>query len=200
MAIALILGSPTANSRSAELARFLTAGLVEDGLTVDRVVLRDLPPAALLAADRSAPPIAAAVSVVERAQGVIVATPIYKGAYAGLLKVFLDLLPHEALTGKVALPLATGGGPAHFLALDFALKPVLAALGARLVLAGVYATDGQIVRAETGAYQPDDATAIRLTQARDDLLHALTRAAGHPRAADSASGQSRRSLVDTLIP
>ena len=56
---------------------------------------------------------------------VIVATPIYKAAYSGLLKVFLDLLPAEALRGKTVLPLASGGSVAHLLALDYALKPVL---------------------------------------------------------------------------
>jgi FMN reductase len=73
----------------------------------------------------------------------------------------------------VALPLATGGGPAHFLALDFALKPVLSALGARLVLAGVYAADAQLRQGEVGAYQADEVTAVRVDQARRDLLHAL---------------------------
>ncbi|WP_204272820.1 NAD(P)H-dependent oxidoreductase, partial [Escherichia coli] len=77
------------------------------------------------------PAIAAAVLAVEQADLVVVSTPIYKAAYSGLLKVFLDLLPPDALRGKLVLPLATGGSPAHVLALDYALKPVLSALGAR---------------------------------------------------------------------
>jgi len=39
------------------------------------------------------------------------------------------------------LPLATGGSPGHLLALEYALKPVLAALGARHVLDAVYVVD-----------------------------------------------------------
>jgi len=73
----------------------------------------------------------------------LVATPIYKAAYSGLLKSFLDLLPQDGLRGKTVLPLATGGSTAHLLALDYALKPVLGALGARHILDSVYATDAQ---------------------------------------------------------
>jgi FMN reductase len=61
---------------------------------------------------------------------VVVATPVYKAAYSGLLKVFLDVLPQTALKGKLVLPLATGGSPHHMLALDYALRPVLQSLGA----------------------------------------------------------------------
>ena len=56
----------------------------------------------------------------------------------------LDLLDEKALAGKVVLPIATGGSPAHLLALEYGLKPVLSALGARHILAGVYATDKQV--------------------------------------------------------
>ena len=55
----------------------------------------------------------------------MVATPVYKAAYSGLLKVLLDLLPQTALKEKTVLPLATGGSPHHMLALDYALRPVL---------------------------------------------------------------------------
>ncbi|WP_372430482.1 NAD(P)H-dependent oxidoreductase [Janibacter melonis] len=45
-----------------------------------------------------------------------------------MLKTFLDLLPQDALRGKVVLPVATGGSPAHVLSVDYALRPVLASL------------------------------------------------------------------------
>jgi len=50
------------------------------------------------------------------------------------------------------LPLATGGSPAHLLALDYALKPVLSALGARDILDGIYATDQQLPSRPEGGY------------------------------------------------
>ena len=55
---------------------------------------------------------------------------MYQAAYSGLLKVFLDLLPQFAFRGKAVLPIVTGGSPAHVLAVDYALRPVLANLGA----------------------------------------------------------------------
>jgi FMN reductase len=57
---------------------------------------------------------------------------VYKAAYTGLLKSFLDLLPQYALAGKTVLPLVTGGTPAHVLAIDYALCPVLASMGAHV--------------------------------------------------------------------
>jgi FMN reductase len=76
----------------------------------------------MLRADVSHPSVAQAVEQVERASGIIIATPIYKAAYSGLLKLFIDLLPQTALRGKFVLPIATGGSPHHMLALDYALR------------------------------------------------------------------------------
>ena len=52
----------------------------------------------------------------------MVATPIYKASYSGLLKLFLDALSPDALRGKTVLPLATAGNSAHLLALDYAFE------------------------------------------------------------------------------
>jgi hypothetical protein len=94
-------------------------------------------------ADFDDPAIRRAREQVAAARLVVIATPIYKASYSGLLKTFLDLLPQDALRGKTVLALGTGGSVAHLLALDYALKPVLAALGARHILDTVYAVDAQ---------------------------------------------------------
>ncbi len=104
-----------------------------------------------------------------RADLVVVATPIYKAAYSGLIKTFLDLLPSDALRGKTVLPLATGGSASHLLALDYALKPVLSALGARDILDGVFAVDAQLTPHESGGYVPDAALVERLDRALQPL-------------------------------
>ena len=95
----------------------------------------------LLLGEASHPAVQRAVEQVRRADVIVIATPVYKAAYSGVLKVFLDLLPQSALKGKTVLPLATGGSPHHMLALDYALRPVLQSLAARHILPGVYATD-----------------------------------------------------------
>jgi FMN reductase len=173
-----IQGSPSARSRSAwlqQLAQTRLEGRVAEARTL---VLRELPPAALLHADRQASAVSEAVAAVARAQLVIVATPIYKAAYSGLLKTFLDLLPEGALRGKTVLPLATGGTLAHLLALDYALKPVLGALGARDILDGVFATDAQLPKHEdSGGYVPAPELLQRLDSALQPLLESVPRAA-----------------------
>jgi len=138
-----ITGSPTPSSRSTALMRAALASLAPAAGAVNEIDVRSLPAPALLHADFAHPLIVDALAQVAAADLVLVATPIYKAAYSGLLKSFLDLLPQDGLRGKTVLPLATGGSTAHLLALDYALKPVLGALGARHILDSVYATDAQ---------------------------------------------------------
>ncbi|WP_204304970.1 NAD(P)H-dependent oxidoreductase, partial [Stenotrophomonas maltophilia] len=71
--------------------------------------LRDISAEALLGARPDDPGLAEAIECVEAADGIVVATPIYKAAYSGLLKAFLDALPQFGLAGKTVLQLATGG-------------------------------------------------------------------------------------------
>ncbi len=172
MHITSISGSPSERSRSAWLTQFALTRLEGVATRSEHIAVRELPAAALLQADAQDPAIAQAVGAVSAAQLVIVGTPIYKAAYAGLLKVFLDLLPPDALRGKTVLPLATGGSSAHLLALDYALKPVLSALGARHVLDGVFATDAQLLRHEAGGYVPEPDLLVRLDRALEPLLPA----------------------------
>jgi FMN reductase len=129
------------------------------------LVLRELPGQALIQADLSHPVLEAALATVHDADLVVIGTPIYKASYSGLLKTFLDLLPQDGLRGKTVLPLATGGSLAHLLAIDYALKPVLHALGARHIADAVFVADAQVPRDEAGRYAPDKAVVDRLDRA-----------------------------------
>ena len=142
MSIVALAGSPSANSRSTALLRHVLDRFAETEPRHE-IVLRDLPATALVRADVDDPAILRARDLVAAARLVVVATPIYKASFSGLLKTFLDLLPQDALRGKTVLALGTGGSAAHLLALDYALKPVLAALGARHILDSIYAADAQ---------------------------------------------------------
>ncbi|HEV7915493.1 MAG TPA: NADPH-dependent FMN reductase [Albitalea sp.] len=165
MNIVSISGSPSQRSRSSWLLTLAHTRLEGSAGRSAFISVRELPAAALLAADTRPEPIRRAVAQVAEADLVIVATPIYKAAYSGVLKLFLDLLPPDALRGKTVLPLATGGSLAHMLALDYALKPVLAALGARDILDGVFATDSQLAANESGGYVPDAVLVARIDRA-----------------------------------
>lgn len=167
-----LLGSPSAHSRSGALLSQLEARLtitLDDEHAVSRLALRDLPPEALLRGDGADPAIVGAVAAVRDATLLLIATPIYKAAYSGLLKTFLDLLPLDALRGKTIVPLATGGSAAHLLALDYALKPVLAALGARDIRDAIFASDVQLPL-DGASYVPVRDLSERLDRALADLL------------------------------
>lgn len=178
MSFLLIAGSPTQPSRSATLLKHASLQLARAQHHVTQLDIRALDSQALVLADFSHPSITRATQQLEQAKGVIIATPIYKAAYSGLLKIFLDLLPQTALRGKSVLPLATGGSPHHMLALDYALRPVLHALGANDILPGVYATDAQITRLPEGGYMLAPDLAARLSSAIDSLQSSALPATG----------------------
>ncbi len=121
----------------------------------------------------SSPAIKAAGKLLDDAAGVIVATPVYKAAFSGVLKAFLDLLGQNVLQGKPVLPIAVGGSLAHLLAIDYSLKPVLGTLGATQVLGTIYAVDGQIRVAADGAAELDPEIALRLSHAVRQLAELL---------------------------
>lgn len=148
--ILIINGSPSLNSKTRALLNNVAGVLEAQGHAVRRLNVRDLTAEDLVLARTEAPGIAAAVAEVERAQGVVIGTPIYKAAYSGLLKTFLDLLPQFALDKKTVLPLATGGTLAHVLALDYGLRPVLASLNARHIVGSYFVLDRGMLVDENG--------------------------------------------------
>jgi FMN reductase len=174
MTVLLIAGSPSDRSRSAALLDEVSERL-RGRAEVERLNVRDLPPQALLLADFEHRGIVAASEQVQRARAIVIATPVYKAAYSGVLKAFLDLLPQTALRHKVVLPIATGGSPHHMLALDYALRPVLQSLTARHILPGVYATDAQVTLMPEGTRHLNTDLAERLDDAVAGLLHEIQR-------------------------
>jgi FMN reductase len=141
ISVSLITGSATRPSRTLALAQVVAERLRAEGLTVRELHVRDLPAEALLHARFDDPRVLGALAEVAEADGVVIASPVYKAAYSGLLKAFLDLLPQFGLRGKTVLPLLTGGSLAHVLALDYGLRPVLQSLDPRLVVAGLFVLD-----------------------------------------------------------
>ena len=134
--------SPSRSSSLLEYAREKLNGLDAE---VYHWNFENFSPEDLLYARFDSPALKTFTDQLQEADGLIVATPVYKAAYSGALKTLLDLLPERALQGKVVLPLATGGTVAHLLAVDYALKPVLSALKAQEILHGVFADDAQVL-------------------------------------------------------
>lgn len=187
MSVLLISGSPSEHSRSTALLDAAGQRLALRGMPVHRLLLRELAPEALLRAERRHAAIAQALEQVAQARVVVVATPIYKAAYSGLLKLFLDLLPQQGLAGKAVLPLAVGGSAYHLLALDYALRPVLQHIGAPEILPSLYATEAQMLAAaEGGSWQPDREIGARLDEAVHRLVMGLAVSPAHEAASPRA--------------
>ncbi len=137
-----VSGSPSASSKSRRLLEDLLAAFGESGAATTLIDLAALPADALLGR-RASSDVQQALASVASADIVAVSTPVYRATYSGLLKVFCDLFAPGALGGKVAIPIATGGGPAHAPCIDHGLRPLLASVGAVVVAAGIYGTDAE---------------------------------------------------------
>ncbi|MCE4053890.1 FMN reductase [Pseudomonas sp. Au-Pse12] len=80
----------------------------------------------------------AELQAIENADLLIVAAPVYRGSYPGLLKHLFDL---NALIDTPVLLAATGGSERHALVLDHQLRPLFSFFQALTLPIGVYATE-----------------------------------------------------------
>lgn len=136
--VAVVVGNPKPRSRTLSAALHVARELAgEPDLVVD---LATLGPALLDWAD---PDVSDLVEQVGAADLVVVASPTYKGAYTGLLKLFLDRFAGGTGLSGVAVPLMLGGSPAHSLAPELTLRPVLTELGGTVPGRGLYLVDSQ---------------------------------------------------------
>jgi FMN reductase len=135
--IAVVVGNPRAASRTLTAATYVAHEL--SGREADLVV--DLATVGGRLLDWQDAEVASLVEQVGAADVVVVACPTYKATYTGLLKLFLDRFSTEGLSG-VAVPLMLGAGPAHALAAELTLRPVLAEIGGTTVR-GHYVLDSR---------------------------------------------------------
>ena len=180
-----ISGSPSSKSRTALVAQHVLGMLQSESLETKFLSIRDLPADALLRANTADPKIAEALSLVKSAAGIVIATPIFKAAYSGLLKCMLDILPQFALAGKALLPIATGGSVAHVLALDYGLRPVLQSMGARHIVQSHFIPEKDIT-VQGDKIVLEETTALPLGEAVHHFkaslgLIAIDALMGHPR-------------------
>jgi len=192
-----ISGSPQPVSSTHALLTHVNRRIAGAGHTVTILPVRTLPAAPLLVGDLTHPAIIEAIAAVRAADALVVATPVYQSAYSGLLKVFLDLLPQFALRGKTVLPLATGGSSAHVLAVDYALRPVLSALGAAHVTPGWFVPSAHIRVFPDGGVLLDAASLAPIAQVTDEFLAtiATARAGSLPLRVDAAAGPRVRPVA-----
>lgn len=81
------------------------------------------------------------LQAIEQADLLIVAAPVYRGSYPGLLKHLFDLVDLNALIDTPVLLAATGGSERHALVLDHQLRPLFSFFQALTLPIGIYATE-----------------------------------------------------------
>jgi FMN reductase len=81
-----------------------------------------------------------AVDRIAAAAAVLIAAPVYRASFPGVLKNLLDIVPVGALQGKPVGIAAMGSSTHHYLAVDTQLRQVLGWFGALVAPTGVYIT------------------------------------------------------------
>jgi FMN reductase len=112
-------------------------------------------------------PSAEAVEVIDKvaaADAVLLISPVYRASMSGVLKVFLDLLPVEALAAKPTGIVAMGATLHHYLGVDWHLRDVLSWFGALVAPTSVYLTSADFV---------DGAPSERAAGEIDELIETL---------------------------
>lgn len=134
---AVVVGNPKPASRTLTAATYVATQLT--GAEPDLMV--DLATLGTAVLDWSDETVAGLVEQVGKADLVVFASPTYKAAYTGLLKLFLDRFAGGTGLSGLAIPLMLGGSPAHSLAPELALRPVLTEIGGTVPGRGLYVVD-----------------------------------------------------------
>jgi FMN reductase len=135
---------------------------------VEFIELRDLAvdlAATMVSGGLPTPAVAQALEQVARADALIAVTPAFKGTYAGLFKLFFDVMDQDAIAEVPTLIAATGGTPRHSLMLDHAMRPLFGYMHAMVVPTGVYAATEDF-----GSTESSTALASRIRRAAGELV------------------------------
>lgn len=142
--VVVLSGNPRAGSRTTAAAVQVgeeTARLLGSAEPVQAVELAQFAAEILAEAHPTAD---AALRTVADATVLVVATPVYKASYTGLLKAFLDLYGPGGLAGVVAVPVVVSGNPAHALVGEVHLRPLLVELGAVVPTRSITVVESQL--------------------------------------------------------
>ena len=138
MRFVTLVGNPKAGSRTANVAQAATRAVMAAADVPGQHETVDLSALACrLLLPQASAVIEDAVEEVLGADVLLVASPVFKGTYTGLLKVFLDRLGYRALASTLALPMLVMKHPEHALAVEVHLRPLLVELGATVPTPGL---------------------------------------------------------------
>ena len=142
--VVAVSGGTYRPSRTLVLTQALIAELGQSLPIDSRVIeLTDIaaPLGATLARNQAPAELQAVLDEIESADLLLVASPVYRGSYPGLLKHLFDLIDLNALIDTPVLLAATGGTERHALVLDHQLRPLFSFFQAITLPIGVYASE-----------------------------------------------------------
>ena len=143
--VVVVNGSPNERSKTMGLADLVTSRLgAAVPIDLHRVDVYRLGPGftGALARDDVPPAVAAAFRLVEQADVLVAATPVYRASYSGMFKHFFDFIDQYGMANKPVLLVATGGSDRHALIIEHALRPLFGFFQAATAPVGFYANSG----------------------------------------------------------
>lgn len=143
-ATTVLVGNPKAASRTRTVGEAVAARVLRatgGAEPIDVIELADLGPSLF---DWSSGAVKDATARVAASRLLVVATPVYKATYTGLLKSFLDWFGQTGLAGVTAVPVMVGAGAAHALAVEVHLRPLLVEIGASVPSRGLFVLEDQL--------------------------------------------------------
>jgi FMN reductase len=144
--VVAVSGSLQAPSRTTSLIRGLLDALATQR-EIEAVVieLSEVGPLLAGALTRSQLPAAAEtqLQLIENADLLVVASPVYRASFTGLFKHLFDFVDQYALVDKPVLLAATGGSDRHALIIEHQLRPLFGFFQALTLPIGVYAKDSE---------------------------------------------------------
>ena len=141
--VVALSGNPRAGSRTLLVAQTL-AGALAARLDAGPVTSLDLAEVAPQLFAGEAPDADRFAEVLAGATVAVVATPVYKASYTGLLKAFLDRYPTGGLRGVLTVPVTVSASPTHTFVAEHLLRPLLVELGASAPTRPFAVTEGQL--------------------------------------------------------
>ena len=112
-----------------------------------------------------------ALAAIEQADALVVASPIFRGSYAGVFKTVLDLLDPGSLRGIPTVLAATSGTTRHTLVTEHAMRPLMSYLGALTLPTTIVATPEDLVL----GVRPVPELAARIVRSGKEIADAIAR-------------------------
>jgi|HubBroStandDraft_1064217.scaffolds.fasta_scaffold00734_8 FMN reductase len=129
--IVFVAGSPSDSSRSAFVAHIVASETQQAGWHPVFFSLRNFDPASVLFGRTAAPDVVRFIDATKAAAAIVLAAPVYKGTYTGVLKAIVDLIPPDALVEKPALGISTAKLATHAIGVDQAYRALFGFFRAR---------------------------------------------------------------------